>query len=405
MFIGENLANLRIMHGLSRKKLSEMLGVTEQAVWQYENSYTAPKIQVINELKRIFNVKSKYFYTKDMLAGNATSANINVMNIAYRSKVLNVISKTQAEAKHIEYLDAFVNYLTAKVRLPTLKIIMLRDKVIEYLNNTEDDRVTQIYKAAKLAREFLELDNDSNDDLLFLIEKSGVFVFEKAIGDEIDAYSLWTENNRAYIILGNLKRSAVRRNFDIAHELGHLLLHYRLEFANLDRKEHKTIEKEADLFAGMFLLPVDEFLLDMKYVASLTNPDAYLDLKKKWKVSLQVLGYRAAHLGIIEPKEHRNFYAALHRKKYLKVEPLDESIPLQKPMKVKTIIDLVSRKGVMDIRHMIENDWKTEITFFYRLTGIAPDFFNKYLIKGQDFGIQNVTDISKHNPGTNNRSI
>ena len=35
MFIGENLTNLRIMHGYSRKQLSDMIGITEQAVWQY----------------------------------------------------------------------------------------------------------------------------------------------------------------------------------------------------------------------------------------------------------------------------------------------------------------------------------------------------------------------------------
>ncbi|OUQ87428.1 transcriptional regulator [Brevibacillus brevis] len=391
MFVGENLTNLRIMHGYSRKQLSEMLGVTEQAVWQYENAYTSPKMQIVNELKRIFNVKSKYFYTKDMLARHMTSADVDVMNIAYRSKVLNVISKTQAEAKHVEYLDTFVNYITAKVSLPTLKIIRLRDEVIEYLNQTEDDRSTQINKVAQLARKRLDLAQDTNEDLMFLVEKSGVFVFEKAIGEEIDAYSLWTRTDRPYIILGNIKRSAVRRNFDIAHELGHLLLHYRLEFANLDRKEHKIIENEADIFAGAFLLPEDEFALDMKDVAHITNPDAYLDLKKKWKVSLQVLGYRAAHLGIIEPKDHRNFYAAMHRKDYLKLEPLDKIIPLQKPTKIKTIIDLVSKKGLVDIRQMIENDWKVELSFFHRMTGIDPNFFNNYLTKTLDFG---VTDIS-----------
>lgn len=387
------------MHGYSRKQLSEMLGVTEQAVWQYENSYTSPKMQIVNELKRIFNVKSKYFYTKDMITRYMTSANVDVMNIAYRSKVWNVISKTQAEAKHVEYLDTFVNYITAKVSLPTLKIIKLRDEVIEYLNHSEDDRSTQINKVAKLARKRLGFEQITNDDLMFLVEKSGVFVFEKTIGEEIDAYSLWTRNERPYIILGNMKRSAVRRNFDIAHELGHLLLHYRLEFTNLDRKEHKIIENEANIFAGAFLLPEDEFALDMKYVAHITNPDAYLDLKKKWKTSLQVLGYRAAHLGIIEPKDHRNFYAAMHRKEYLKIEPLDEIIPLQKPMKIKTIIDLVSKKGLVDIRQMIDNDWKVEISFFYRMTGIDPNFFNKYLTKSLDFDLQNVTDISKRISG------
>lgn len=394
MFVGENLTNLRIMHGYSRKQLSDLIGVTEQAVWQYENNYTSPKMEIVNQLKRIFNVKSKYFYTKDILNRSMIPENVQVMNIAYRSKVMNVISKTQAEAKHIEYLDTFINNLTTRVKYPSMKIIKLRDEVIEYLNTSNDDRLTQINKVAELARKRLDFRKDTNEDLMFLIEKSGIFVFEKAIGEEIDAYSLWTQNERPYIILGNMKRSAVRRNFDIAHELGHLLLHYRLEFTSLDRKEHKIIENEANTFAGTFLLPEDEFVSDMKNIQHITNPDAYIDLKRKWNTSLQVLGYRAANLEIIDSKSHRNFYAALHRKGYLKTEPLDELIPLQKPMKIKSIIDLVSKKGLVDIHQMIENDWKVDISFFYRMTGIDSAFFEKYLVRKQDFGLENITDLS-----------
>lgn len=403
MFIGDNLTNLRTMHGYSRKQLSDMLGVTEQAVWQYENNYTSPKMQTVNELKKIFNVKSKYFYTNDILSQNMIPENIKVMNIAYRSKVMNVISKTQAEAKHIEYLDTFVNCITAQVKHPTMKIIQLREEVIEYLNTSKENRITQINKVAELARKRLDFRKDTNEDLMFLIEKSGVFVFEKAIGEEIDAYSLWTSNERPYIILGNMKRSAVRRNFDIAHELGHLLLHYRLEFNNLDRKGHKLLENEANLFAGAFLLPEDEFISDMRNIFHVTNPDAYIDLKKKWNTSLQVLGYRASNLGIIESKSHRNFYAALHRKGYLQREPLDELLPLQKPMKVKSIIDLVSKKGIIDMRQMVENDWKVEISFFHRLTGIDSKFFEKYLVTKQDFGLENVIDLSSHTSSDKNR--
>jgi len=390
MFVGENLTNLRIMHGYSRKQLSEQLGVTEQAVWQYENAYTSPKVPIVNELKRIFSVKSKYFYAKDMLAQHMNSANIDVMNIAYRSKVLNVISKTQTEAKHVEYLDTFINYITAQISLPTLNIIKLREEAIEYMNHSDDDRATQIHYVAHLARKRLNLEPSTNENLMFWIEKSGVFVFEKAIGEEIDAYSLWTRNDRPFIILGNIKRSAVRRNFDIAHELGHLLLHYRLEFVNLDRKEHKLIENEANLFAGAFLLPEEEFSLDMNDITHKTNPDQYLDLKKKWKTSLQVLGYRAAHLGMMEAKDHRNFYAAMHRRGYLEREPFDSTIPLQKPMRIKTIIDLLSKKGLMDIRYMIEEDWKVETSFFHHMTGINTDFFNKYMTEKPQTSMQNV---------------
>lgn len=317
MFIGENLFNLRMMYGYSRKQLANMINVSEQAIWQYENYFTAPKLQNINALKSIFHVKGLYFYREDMLKKYAVSENIPVMNIAYRSTTRNLISKTQTEAKHLEYLDAFVNYLTEKLSLPTQNMIRLREKCIAYLNETSDTRAKQIETVATIARDWIGLDNDSNDNLMFLIEKSGVFIFEKAIGEEIDAYSLWTSEDRPFIILGNLKRSAVRRNFDLAHELGHLLLHYKTEFTHLDSSEYKQVEKEANLFAGAFLLPKAACLYDIEQIQHKTNPDAFIELKEKWRTSLQVLGYRAVNLGLITAQEHRNYYAALHRKGYL----------------------------------------------------------------------------------------
>ncbi|KGX86083.1 spr1629 family repressor/antitoxin [Pontibacillus litoralis] len=396
MFIGENLTNLRIMHGYSRKQLSEMLDVTEQAVWQYENQYTSPKMKIVNDLKSIFHVKSKYFYYQDVLSQYKNHNNIPVMNIAYRSKIMNSISKTQTEAKHIEFLDSFINYITAKVTYPTQKMIQLRNEVVDYVNTSTEARETQIKTVAKLAREQLCLHEETNDNLMFLVEKSGVFMFEKAIGEEMDAYSLWTKQDRPFILLGNLKRSAVRRNFDIAHELGHLLLHYRVEFTNLDRKEHKAVENEANQFASAFLLPEESVLADMKAISHRTNPDAYLDLKKKWKTSLQVLGYRAASLGILDARNHRNFYAALHRKGYLQREPLDEIIPIQKPQKMKSIIDLVVKRGIIDIYEMGEKDWKVDNTFFHRLTGIEESFFNRFTTNNNDFELINVPHLSSN---------
>lgn len=393
MFIGENLSNLRIMHGYSRKQLSEMINISEQAVWQYENNITSPKLQTVNDLKKIFKVKSKYFYNPDILSKYLTTSNVNVTNIAYRSKFINVISKTQSEVKHIEYLDTFVGYITKQVRYPSLKIIQLRDKIVEYIQTNNDDKLTQINYVATFAREYLGFDNGTNDNLMFLIEKSGVFIFEKALGEDIDAYSLWTKNNSPYIILGNMKRSAVRRNFDIAHELGHLLLHYQYEFTNFNKKEHKEIEKEADLFASAFLLPEVEFTKDMNNIFHVTNPDAYLDLKKKWGTSLQAIGYRASNLQIIEPKSHRNFYVALHRKGYLKIEPLDTELPIQKPMRIKSIIDLIAKNNLIDIQEMIENDWNTDIEFFYKLTGIDTSFFKKYYPQSTNFELGSIIDI------------
>src|SRR5699024_1253199 len=79
-----------------------MIDVSEQVIWQYENYYTSRKLQNINELKTIFNVKGLYFYREDMLERYERSNNIPLMNIAYRSNTMNVISKTQTCNSHYE---------------------------------------------------------------------------------------------------------------------------------------------------------------------------------------------------------------------------------------------------------------------------------------------------------------
>jgi hypothetical protein len=81
----------------------------------------------------------------------------------------------------------------------------------------------------------------------------------------------------------------------------------------------------------------------------------------------------------MDAKARRNFYAAMHRRGYLEREPFDQTIPLQTPMRVRTIIDLLANKGLVDIRNMIEQDWKVETSFFHHMTGIKPEFFNKYM--------------------------
>ncbi len=43
--------------------------------------------------------------------------------------------------------------------------------------------------------------------------------------------------------------------------------------------------------------------------------------------------------------------------------------------KIKSIIDLVAKKGLIDIRKMMERDWMVEVPFFHRITGIDLEFF------------------------------
>lgn len=71
--------------------------------------------------------------------------------------------------------------------------------------------------------------------------------------------------------------------------------------------ELKAIEKEAHLFASIFLLPEEEFTKDFMMLKRKSNPDYYIDLKKKYLVSISALEMRAYGLGLITYQKNRFF--------------------------------------------------------------------------------------------------
>ncbi|AXM89370.1 transcriptional regulator [Anoxybacillus ayderensis] len=377
MFVGESLINMRILHNLSRRQLAEKVGVTEQAIWQYENGYAFPKLEVVNKLKTIFNVKATYFYKPDLL-NKLDTDNIKIQHIAYRSETINSLNKSQSELMHVRFVDAFLRKIEKKVSYPRNVLLELRRDTIKFLkDNPEMDRERQIKYIAELARERIGLDKESNKNLLFLLEKAGAFILEKEFAENIDAYSLWTEDDRAYIILGSVKKSAVRRNFDLAHELGHLLLHYKVEFTMQDKKSYKLLEDEAHAFASEFLLPEEIFRRDCEGIVKLSNPDAYIDIKQKWNVSLQAIAIRAFKLNIIDYQQYRYYYMLINKKGYKNLEPLDDKIPIERPMKIRSILRLLFEKNIYSVSSLM-NELRVDESFFTVLTGIEEEFFKKY---------------------------
>src|SRR5690625_1822399 len=390
MFNGRSLTNIRILNGLSRNELAEEVGITEQAIWQFENGYTTPRLDVINRLKDIFNVKAVYFDKNDLLEEAEFKDNIRSPFIAYRSETINSVKKSQSESMHVRYIDAFLNKTEGRVKYPENVFLQLREQIIVYLKENKDiPRDDQIYSIAMYARKKLGLSSSNNENLLYLLEKSGCFIFEKEIGERIDAYSVWSEDDRPYIILGNMKKSAVRRNFDLAHELGHLLMHYKVEFTMQDKDSYKDLEKAANKFAAEFLLPREEFINDLSLVDKKSSPDAYLELKKKWLVSIQAMAVRAMNLELITYLQYMYFFKSINRKGYKYEEPLDDTILINRPGKVKSVLKVLFDKKLLSMRELTE-DLKVDCLFLSGLTGIELNFFKDYLDDSKQFSVANL---------------
>lgn len=83
MFIGENLKNLRILYGYTQPSLATKTGILENDIWQYENGYKNPSFEHVNIFKRLFNVRSAYFYRDDLLSNKESNININHISFGF----------------------------------------------------------------------------------------------------------------------------------------------------------------------------------------------------------------------------------------------------------------------------------------------------------------------------------
>lgn len=377
MFYGEKLSSLRELNGLSRKELADKLNISEQAVWQYENDSIIPRIEVLNQLRNLFCVETRYFFSSGYL-----TAKVSEERIAYRAEDRASRKKTKLELTFLNYIDHYINCFEQHLLVPESPIIGIRKESLKLIEKSHLERKETIKKVAEFARNKLSLKD--NKDLMYTLENSGIYIVEKNLGSQIDAYSAVTREGRLYIVLGTVKKSAVRRNFDLAHELGHLLLHANVDMDTLSPAELNIIEKEAHLFASVFLLPEKEFVDDFFELKRKSNPDYYIDLKRKYLVSIAALEMRAYTLGLLSYQENRYFWGQLTKKKYKLFEPLDDEIPPVKPGKLRYLFKFVLNKNVVNLNHLLDY-FNIQSGFLSKLFNLDEHFFDPYLETKKDY--------------------
>ena len=154
----------------------------------------------------------------------------------------------------------------------------------------------QIEDVAAQTREALGVppDDPIGDDVIGLLEAGGITVVRDPDTDEaIDAYSAIVDDLPIIVLYGGDDCVWDRDNFNLAHELGHLVMHRGTQHDPGTR----TVEAQAHRFAGAFLgpkkamrsqLPTD---LDWGY---------YLRLKRTWGLSMAALVRRAKDLKVID---------------------------------------------------------------------------------------------------------
>ena len=213
-----------------------------------------------------------------------------------------------------------------------------------------DEVSNDIEKAAERLREFWELGEDPIPNIVRLLEKKGFIIASSPTNSlGIDAFSQKQEiDGRDYyfIILGEDKGSAVRRQFDAAHELGHIILHDPfLDLNDMDKEQFKEIEREANDFAAAFLLPKEAFAKDISVAP--VDFDNYKHLKRKWKVSISAMTVRAYKIGVISYNQYHYLQRQISQNNWRRQEPLDELLKPGVPIAMRKAIELLIENEIM----------------------------------------------------------
>lgn len=187
---------------------------------------------------------------------------------------------------------------------------------------------------AQLTRQAWQLPLGPVKSMIAVIESAGGVVVPAEFGtDRLDAISQRPPGELPFFFV-SATAPGDRLRFNLAHELGHIVMH---------QTPAADQEDEANEFAAEFLMPGREIKpqlrnLDMAKLA---------DLKRHWKVAMQALIMRAHDLGTITNRQRRSWFMRFNQMGYRKAEPVQ--IPREEPGLVHRVVDFHrSRHGYSD---------------------------------------------------------
>ena len=205
--------------------------------------------------------------------------------------------------KNLSVLESKISILSKSIDelMESIDIPQLRIPAVEPSADNSPQEIA--YKI----RTYLGVPAGPVDNIVALLEKNGVIVMYLDLDDmdKFDGLTMFTAN-QAPVIWINRNTPNDRKRFNLAHELGHLVMHLRSE--DLDKSEDQK-EREANEFAGEFLMPESqckEDLFNLKY-------KELGDKKLYWKVSKAAIIYRAKELKCIPEETARYLYVTLGR--------------------------------------------------------------------------------------------
>ena len=323
-FNGRRLKEALQFRGSKITELASKTDISKQSLSNYANELNVPPYENVIKIASALEFPPDYFMTEDFCTTYTD-------NIYFRSQATATKMAQRAQTVKMEYVAKMYDSLIDYVDWPKLKLPMVEfEQNDDFVYVDSEEMFNQIEELADQVRLQWELGTGPIDNFQYVLESHGIIVTStKSVSSEIDAFSqkvrIGNGRHQGYVYIIALaigEKPIERLRFDMAHELGHILMHpWDENNEELDKDAFKVREIQANMFASALLLPKKAFTRDITAYA--TEVDYYRHLKKKWHVSMQAMMYRARQLDIITGNQFSYMMRQVSKNGWRKKEPGD----------------------------------------------------------------------------------
>ena len=290
-FNPQRLTIARQCRGLTKLALAHRIGLSPRMVAQLEKGDRSPDDALVANLAHHLSYPPEFFARDDLASPDVHSTSFRAlsrMTARTRDRALSIGATALALSEWIDHW-----FITPEPNVPQYQDI-------------------EPPLAASALRRYWTLGQQPLSNLIQLVEANGVRVFSLPHNlIDVDAFSFWLDQ-RPFIFL-NTHKSAEHNRMDIAHELGHLTMHWQ----GIDRS--RLTEQEAQDFGSALLMPAEDVTGHCPYNPTLP---ALIDLKRRWGVSVAALAYRLHKLGMITDWRYRSMFIEISKHGYRTKEPM-----------------------------------------------------------------------------------
>lgn len=282
MDIGERLKNARKAIGYTQEKASTESGIGVSSISEFETSTREPSFSQLSLLAEIYKRTIDFFFADDLPPENI---------MLWRDKPEDEELEKKHEAEFRQHCEQYHNIEVCLGEVKRSELPLPQTKDADLFSYADVDAL-----ASKVQREFQLGDIPSASLKQVLEEKFYVKIFYLPFCGS--AISTWSTFGPA--ILLNQDSKLWRRNFDLAHELFHLLTWniFRSEDSSLKTPSEQE-EKFANVFASRLLLPAESVRDRIKMSV---GPNSHISIEdldevaREFGVSLEALLWRMLYL-------------------------------------------------------------------------------------------------------------